>query len=133
MTLTAALELAGTGRQLRAPAWRTLAQGVRKETGAALRELQVDHGEAVRQLAALQDAHQRAQRSLQVGRPSPSRALRLTLNDHNETWCGAFSIAAGPLLRPFHLTLHSDRDSDYTGSEATHTFCRTAVSAKRPA
>lgn len=52
-----------------------LAQGVRKETGAALRELQVDHGEAVRQLAALQDAHQRAQRSLQVGRPSPNRAL----------------------------------------------------------
>jgi hypothetical protein len=43
-----------------------MAQGVKRETGQQLRELQVDHGAAVRQLTALQEASERAQQKLQV-------------------------------------------------------------------
>jgi hypothetical protein len=44
-----------------------MAQGVKRETGQQLRELQVDHGAAMRQLAAMQEASERAQVKLQAG------------------------------------------------------------------
>ena len=70
-----------------------LAQGVRKETGQALRELQVDHGEAVRQLAAAQEALQRSERKLQV------RAQHRCGCDCPQSL--AFSLAGvSPLSRP---------------------------------
>jgi hypothetical protein len=43
--------------------------GVRKESGAALRELQVGHGEALRQLAAAQEELQRTRQRLRVRKP----------------------------------------------------------------
>jgi len=43
-----------------------MAQGVKRETGQQLRELQVDHGAAMRQLAAMQEASERGQAKLQV-------------------------------------------------------------------
>ncbi|EIE25440.1 hypothetical protein COCSUDRAFT_61657 [Coccomyxa subellipsoidea C-169] len=44
----------------------SMAQGVKRETGQQLRELQVDHGAAMRQLAAVQEASERAQARLQA-------------------------------------------------------------------
>ncbi|KAK9909075.1 hypothetical protein WJX75_006832 [Coccomyxa subellipsoidea] len=44
----------------------SMAQGVKRETGQQLRELQVDHGAAMRQLAAMQEASERAQVKLQA-------------------------------------------------------------------
>lgn len=48
----------------------SVAHGVKRETGQQLRELQVDHGAAKRQLAAVQEASERAQAKLQA-RASP--------------------------------------------------------------
>ena len=41
-------------------------QGTKRETGQQLRELQVEHGAALRQLAAAQEAAQRTQQRLEV-------------------------------------------------------------------
>ena len=43
------------------------AQGSKRETGQQLRELQVEHGAALRQLASLQEAAARTQEKLKVG------------------------------------------------------------------
>lgn len=43
------------------------AHGSKRETGQQLRELQVEHGAAVRQLASLQEAAARTQEKLKVG------------------------------------------------------------------
>ena len=42
------------------------AQGTKRETGQQLRELQVEHGAALRQLAAAQESAQRMQQRLEV-------------------------------------------------------------------
>jgi len=51
-----------------------MAQGTKRETGQQLRELQVEHGAALRQLASVQEAAARMQQKLKVrctGMPRP--------------------------------------------------------------
>ena len=43
-----------------------MAQGTKRETGQQLRELQVEHGAALRQLASVQEAAARVQQQLKV-------------------------------------------------------------------
>ncbi len=43
-----------------------MAQGTKRETGQQLRELQVEHGAALRQLASVQEAAARVQQQLRV-------------------------------------------------------------------
>lgn len=73
-----------------------MAQGVKRETGQQLRELQVDHGAAMRQLAAVQEASERAQARLQV--PSP-----LTGTPTSFYCCGSIPFLWALVTRSFAL------------------------------
>ncbi len=64
-----------------------MAHGVKRETGQQLRELQVDHGAAKRQLAAVQEASERAQAKLQAHALTYSMHSQHTLMCLPRCWC----------------------------------------------